>query len=120
MTLFERDKAVLTMQRQWKKKAFVCLLSVLAWTASAGKVSDSCTYNGILLHGKVKIVRSFADIKVQPVRSFADLKVQTVHSFPSRCGQWQFVESFPDFTISFVESFADIKVQFVHSFPGVP
>lgn len=99
--------------------ALLCT-AIATGSVTAGNVSRACTYKGIPLHGKVQIVRSFADIKVQRVRSFADLKVQSVRSFPDRCGQWQFVEAFPDFTIEFVDSFPDIKVQFVHSFPGVP
>ena len=83
-------------------------------------VSDACTYEGIELKGKVKIVESFADIEVKAVTSFPDLKVKTVSSFPDDCGEWEFVESFPDFTIKYVESFPDIEIQFVESFPGLP
>ena len=59
---------------------------------------DSCFYNGIPLHGKVKFVTSFPDIKVKFVTSFPDLEVKFVESFPDECGEWQIVESFPDFT----------------------
>jgi hypothetical protein len=80
---------------------------------------DNCTYKGIPLKGKVKVVTSFPDIKVMIVTSFPDIKVKKVTSFPDACGKWKFVESFPDFTIQYVTSFPDIKVQFVESFPGV-
>lgn len=76
-------------------------------------------WRGLKLCGKVKVVKSFADIKVQVVKSFPDLKVQKVSSFPDKIGQWQFVDAFPDFTIRFVDSFPDIKIQYVDSFPGV-
>lgn len=79
---------------------------------------STCTYGGIRLYGKVKVVTSFADLKVKIVESFPDLEVKTVTSFPDRCGEWQFVESFPDFTIQFVENFEDISIKFVGNFPG--
>ncbi len=88
---------------------------------SAKKSSpDSCYYQGIPLHGKVKFVTSFPDFKVKFVSSFPDLKVKFVSSFPDECGEWQVVESFPDFKIQVVESFADIEIKVVESFPGLP
>ncbi|MCC8034376.1 MAG: hypothetical protein LIO77_00375 [Rikenellaceae bacterium] len=88
-------------------------------TTRAGNFDPSrCTYNGISLYGKVKVVSSFADIEVRVVESFPDLRVQVVNSFPDRCGKWEFVESFPDFTIKYVESFSDIDIKFVETFPG--
>lgn len=80
---------------------------------------DSCTYKGVPLHGRVKMVNSFADFKVRVVQSFPDLNVKVVNSFPDHCGEWMFVESFPDFTIQYVNSFADFDIKFVNSFPGV-
>ena len=92
-----------------------------AHVADAGTVvGPNCTYKGKVLKGKVKVVKSFPDIKVQKVKSFPDLKVQKVKAFPDKCGQWQFVDSFPDFTIQYVDSFPDIKVMMVDSFPGRP
>jgi len=88
-------------------------------TPEKGINKEKCTYNGIPLKGKVKIVNSFPDFKVKVVTSFPDIEVKTVNSFPDRCGKWQFVESFPDFTIQFVESFPDVKIRFVESFPGM-
>lgn len=79
----------------------------------------NCTYKGLQLYGKVKVVESFPDIKVKVVTSFPDIKVQVVESFPDACGKWEFVESFPDLKIQFVESFEDVRVEFVNSFPGV-
>ncbi len=80
----------------------------------------ACEFKGIPLHGRVKIVKYFADINVQVVSSFADLRVQSVKHHPTECGQWQFVDNFPDFTIKFVDHFPDLKIQFVKSFPGKP
>ena len=97
----------------------ILLISLMPMTCIAGAVTKDGYYNGIKLCGKVKVVKSFADIKVQVVKSFPDLKVKVVSSFPDKIGEWQFVDSFPDFTIQFVDAFPDIKVQYVNSFPGV-
>ena len=85
-----------------------------------GAVSKGGYFKGIRLAGKVKVVKSFPNIKVQVVKSFPDLKVKRVNNFPDKIGEWQFVDSFPDFTIQYVDSFPDIKIQFVDNFPGVP
>jgi len=82
-------------------------------------LSGECSFEGIALHGKVKIVSWFPDIEIKVVNSFPDIKVKWVQSFPDDCGEWQVVESFPDFTIQFVESFPDLEVEFVESFPGM-
>ena len=84
------------------------------------EVRKDCSFNEIPLHGKVKFVESFPDLKVKFVTSFPDLKVKFVSSFPDGCGEWQVVESFPDFTIQVVESFPDIEIKVVESFPGLP
>src|SRR5574344_261267 len=72
---------------------------------------ENCTYNGIPLYCRVKIVISFEDFKVRIVNSFEDIRVETVTSFADDCGKWQFVESFEDFTIQFVDSFEDFKIR---------
>jgi hypothetical protein len=99
--------------------------ALAALTATPGAYAEAvdketCSLNGIKLHGKVQVVESFPDLKVQVVSSFPDLKVKEVTSFPDDCGEWQFVDSFPDFKIQYVDSFPDLKIQKVESFPGVP
>jgi hypothetical protein len=84
------------------------------------QIADTCTLDGVALHGRVQVVESFADFDVQRVQSFADLKVKQVSSFASACGEWTFVESFPDFTIRYVDSFPDFTITLVDSFPGLP
>ena len=79
---------------------------------------ENCTFNGISLHGKIKFVTSFPDIKVKFVESFPDLKIKFVESFPDDCGEWQITNSFPDIKVQVVESFPDLKVKIVESFPG--
>ena len=80
---------------------------------------SNCTFHGIPLKGKVKIVTSFPDFKVKEVDSFQDISIKVVDNFPDDCGEWQFVDSFPDFTIQLVESFPDVTIKFVNSFPGI-
>jgi hypothetical protein len=88
--------------------------------AGTGNVQDDCSFRGIKLAGKVKIVDSFPDIRVKAVSSFPDIKVKQVTSFADECGEWQMVDSFPDFKIQFVDSFPDVEVAWVDSFPGLP
>ena len=92
--------------------------AVVVFLAHLG-TAEACTFKGIALHGKVKIVSTRGDIKVKVVDHFQDLKVKTVSNFPRQCGEWQFVDSFPDFTIEFVDHFPDLKIKFVDHFPGV-
>lgn len=95
-------------------------ISTSAEPAGTGNVRDDCTFNGIKLAGKVKVVDSFPDVRVKAVSSFPDLKVKKVSSFADECGEWQFVDSFPDFKIQYVDSFPDIEIAWVDSFPGMP
>lgn len=98
------------------------IVSVLTFSVSGGmakKIASDCTYNGIKLSGKVKIVNNFADIKVQKVEHFQDLSVQFVKNFPNACGKWQLVDNFPDFTIQLVDHFPDITIKEVNNFPGL-
>ena len=103
-------------------RVLVAVVSAALLTAApcwAGFDQGSCSFDGITLHGKGKIVERGGDIKVQVVSSFPDLKVKTVSSFPDDCGKWQVVTSFPDFTVQFVDHFPDLKIKYVDHFPGV-
>jgi hypothetical protein len=109
------------MDRFWGAAiALVLAAAIVIGKAEARTVSADCSLGEIALHGKVKVVTSFPDLKVKIVDSFPDLKVQVVTSFPDACGQWQFVESFPDFKVQFVNSFPDLEIKYVTSFPGLP
>lgn len=81
--------------------------------------SSACSFNGIELKGKVKIVDNFADIKIQYVDHFPDIKVKFVDNFPDDCGEWKLVDNFPDFTVQIVTHFPDLKVKKVDHFPGM-
>ena len=91
------------------RSVIVYALMFILFCAAPSFAEFDCTWNGIPLYGKVKIVNAFPD-----------LKVKVVSVFPDSCGKWQFVEHFEDFTIQFVDSFPDLKIQFVESFPGKP
>ena len=94
---------------------FVCLVQ----SSFAGQVSPDCTYKGIPLYGKVKIVQNFEDFKVKRVDNFQDIKIKRVDYFPNSCGKWQFVDNFEDFKIKFVDNFEDFKIKFVDNFEGL-
>ncbi len=96
------------LSKKEKKEAVAYMLS-----------TGNCEWKGIKLHGKVKFVTSFPDIKIQYVNSFPDIKVKFVNSFPDDCGEWKEVSNFPDFTVQVVNSFPDLKVKKVTSFPGM-
>ena len=97
----------------------VLLLTVAGAAEAATKINEDGYYKGIRLAGRVRIVESFADIKVKVVDSFPDLRVKVVSSFPDDIGEWQFVDYGEDFTVQFVDSFPDIEIKYVESFPGV-
>lgn len=110
-----------TLRKRWLGLLGLAIAGLLAIALPASsEVSSNCTFDGIRLYGKVKVVSSFADVKVKYVSSFPDLNVKFVSSFADSCGEWQIVESFPDFTIQEVSSFPDIEVKEVSSFPGLP
>ncbi len=98
---------------------FLIFLISLSEAAFAGKVAPDCTYKGIPLYGKVKIVQNFEDFKVKRVDNFQDIKIKRVDYFPNSCGKWQFVDNFEDFKIKFVDNFEDFKIKFTDNFEGL-
>jgi hypothetical protein len=113
-----------TRKRAWLLALFILpLVAVavpLATSPAESKVGANCTFNGLKLYGKVKVVTAFPDLKVQVVDAFPDLKVQKVNNFPDACGKWQMVDTFPDLKIQLVKAFPDIKIKYVTAFPGLP
>ncbi|MFA5625045.1 MAG: hypothetical protein WC966_08345 [Bradymonadales bacterium] len=103
------------------KKSVFCILAALSLfittNAFAGDVVD-CTYNGIPLNGKVKVVQHHEDIKVKIVEYHEDVRVKVVEHHPNTCGVWKFVEHHEDFKVKFVEHHEDIKVRYVQHHPG--
>ena len=98
---------------------FFTLILTLLNPVFASRVSSNCTYKGVPLYGRVKIVDGFEDFRVRRVSAFEDLRVKEVTSFPNSCGRWQYVETFPDFRVKFVDSFEDFSIRSVNSFEGL-
>lgn len=80
----------------------------------------TCRFGSLPLHGRIRFVSAFPDLKAQVVSAFPDLRVQLVDAFPDRCGKWQPVRAFPDLKVQLVDAFPDVKIQFVDAFPGIP
>lgn len=101
------------MKKLFLKISTLLLVSSFALGSSAYAKSkvENCTFNGIPLYGKVKIVDHFEDIKVKVVDNFEDIKVKRVDHFPNSCGKWQFVDHFEDFKVKFVDHFEDVKIK---------
>lgn len=116
------NKKEMYIKMQFRKYSVICaffLAIVFAASAFAANVTQDGYCKGIKLCGRVKVVKSFADLKVKVVNNFPDLRVKKVTSFPDRIGEWQFVTSGEDFTVQFVDSFPDIRIQYVDAFPGI-
>lgn len=86
--------------------------------AFVGDVSG-CSYNGVPLYGKVRIVEHFGDFKVREVQHFGDLKVEMVSFAPDRCGKWELVSIGEDFIVEFVSIGEDFTIEYVTIAPGV-
>lgn len=97
----------------------LCLGLFLCPAASLANKLDGCSYKGIPLHGKVRVVDALADFRVRQVDALADLKVEKVTAFASKCGQWLFVDALEDFTVEFVDALEDFSIEYVHTFPGL-
>jgi len=97
----------------------IILVTLIPFFAHAGKIGSDCTFNGMKLYGKVRVVNHFATFKVKVTRGIPDLKVRKVDAFPDGCGRWKFVEAFEDFSVQFVEGIADFSIKYVDAFPGV-
>ncbi len=103
---------------------FILIISFVFLSLDNPVITKDCIFvtktgKQIPLHGKVRVVKNFGDIKVREVTAFPDLKIQRVNHFPDDCGEWEFVDNFEDFTIEYVSAFEDIQIQFVNSFPGL-
>ena len=81
------------------------------------EIKYNCSYKGIPLYGKVKVVNAGEDFKVRKVRSFGNLRVREV-KYPKKCGQWEFVETFEDFKIRYVDALEDFSIEFVNGLEG--
>lgn len=97
---------------------FIFVFGFVISASAQSPIKEDCTYNGIKLWGKVKIVENFEDFKVRIDDNFYDLAVEKTN-FATSCGCWEIVDSFEDFTIRIVDSFEDFTIKFVDNFPGI-
>jgi len=103
-----------------------CLLAITAMSIigagsveAQGGLGRGCSWNGIFLSGKVKIVDRNPDLFVKVVEHNPDIKVKVVEHFPNKCGKWQVVDHHPDFTIAIVKQHpAALRVKWENNFPG--
>ncbi len=79
----------------------------------------SCSYGGIAMYGRVRVVSAGARFKVRIVRSNAMLQVKSVTRQPVNCGEWQFVSSRPNFTVQIVLSGEDFTISLKGQRPRV-
>lgn len=101
--------------------AITTVISAFADETKIDKESCTITKDGktYKLHGKVKIVDSFEDIKVKIVDSFEDVDIKIVDAFEDSCGKVKIVEHFEDVKVKIVDNFEDIKIKIVEHFEGV-
>lgn len=90
-----------------------------AATSSAPSGWGGCSFNGVPMFGRVKVVSVGGTFKIRFVRGNADLKVKAVGRASKKCGEWQFVSSSPAFTVSPVQSGEDFTVSLGATHPGV-
>ncbi len=82
-------------------------------------IDDDCTFNGIPLYGKVKIVDIGETFKVRIVDIGEDIKICESNFNETTCGNWQFVTIGEDFSIRFVTIGEDFTIRFVNLGNGV-
>lgn len=78
-----------------------------------------CSYDGIAMYGRVRVVSAGARFKIRIVRSNAMLQVKSVARQPANCGEWQFVSSKPNFTVQIVLSGEDFTISLKGQRPRV-
>ena len=71
------------------------------------------------IHGKVKIVDNFEDLRVKLVDNFEHIRVKIVDNFADDCGKVKIVTNFEDVRIKIVDNFEDVRVKVVENFPGI-
>lgn len=95
-----------------KTQLFGLQLQACQQAYASGK-PDKCS-----LHGKIKVVDNFEDVKIKKVDNFEDIKVKWVDNFADKPGRWKKVDNFEDYKVKFVDNFEDYKVKFVDNFEG--
>ena len=101
-------------------KKFIILFILLAAVGlnAVGKIGEDCTFNGIRLYGKVRIVSYGEDFKVLSGSYGEDLRVEPVNAGANACGKWEFVSYGEDFKIRLVTYGEDFIIRFTTYNPG--
>lgn len=102
-----------------KKYVLLAVFLCAALWVHAEDIASDCTFQGIPLYGRVKIVNTNPDFTVKLVNFDPNLRVKRMSTAPTACGEWQFVDTNPDFTIKFVSFMADFTIQYVNFLPGL-
>ena len=71
------------------------------------------------LHGRIRVVDSFEDIRVRVVDSFEDVRIRIVDGFEGDCYRVRLVNGFEDVRVRIVDSFEDIRVKLVDNYEGI-
>jgi hypothetical protein len=86
---------------------------------NCGRIQCDCTFEGVLLFGRVQYVDENNSPMIRVRESpFPDLLVRE-GPFPDECGEWEIVDAFPDFTVAIVDAFEDFGIEY-SEFPGIP
>lgn len=96
--------------------------SPLASATSSPRVSagwNGCSFNGVPMFGRVKVVSVGARFKIRIVGGKAALRVKGVPKLAKKCGEWQFVSATPAFTVQIVRAGEDFTVSLGTGHPGV-
>lgn len=80
---------------------------------------SGCSFNGVPMSGRVKVVSVGAQFKIRLVGSNASLMVKGVTRPAKRCGEWQFVSATPAFTVEIVRTGEDFTVSLGAAHPGL-
>lgn len=108
---------------QRRKNSFTCLYKDYRYstafipnsgnTITRGFNRSTCSFDNILLYGKVQVVDYGQDFKVQVVDYGQNLKVQEVSYGATSCGKWELVDYGADFKVKLVDYGADFKIKLV-------
>jgi len=85
----------------------------------AGDGWNGCSFAGVPMYGRVKVVSVGGQFKIRVVGSKAKLLVKGVTKPAKSCGEWQFVSGTPTFTVEIVRTGEDFTVSFGAKRPGV-
>jgi hypothetical protein len=78
---------------------------------------DDCTYKGISMMGRIRIVDHGEDVKIRVVDRGEDVKIRLVERPALYCYEWRIVEHGEDLRVRIVDHGEDMKIRFVDYTP---